>query len=53
MVAETDYGIDYCSIVGKNNVFGVQFHPEKSQDAGLRLLKNFAQIVSGKKGVVG
>lgn len=53
VVAETDYGIDYCSIVGKNNVFGVQFHPEKSQDAGLRLLKNFAQIVSGKKGVVG
>ena len=48
-----DHGVDYCSIVGKNNVFGVQFHPEKSQDAGLRLLKNFAQIVSGKKGVVG
>ena len=38
----TDYGIDYASIVGRGHLFGVQFHPEKSQDLGLRILKNFA-----------
>lgn len=44
VIATTDYEIDYCSIAGKEFFFGVQFHPEKSQDAGLRVLKNFAQI---------
>jgi glutamine amidotransferase len=44
VVATTDYEIDYCSIAGNDRFFGVQFHPEKSQDAGLRVLKNFAQI---------
>jgi glutamine amidotransferase len=39
----TDYGLDYASVVGRGRVFGVQFHPEKSQAAGLRLLKNFAR----------
>lgn len=43
-VAATDYGIDYTSIACRNNTFGVQFHPEKSQDLGLRLLKNFAEL---------
>ena len=37
----TEYGIDYCSCVWKDNVFATQFHPEKSQAAGLRMLKNF------------
>jgi glutamine amidotransferase len=37
----TDYGIDYCSCVWKDNVFATQFHPEKSQAAGLRMLRNF------------
>jgi glutamine amidotransferase len=37
----TDYGECFPSIVGKGNVIGVQFHPEKSQDNGLRLLDNF------------
>jgi glutamine amidotransferase len=41
----TDYGIDYASIVGRGRLFGVQFHPEKSQDLGLRILKNFAEMV--------
>ena len=44
VIATTDYEIDYCSIAGNGRFFGVQFHPEKSQDAGLRVLKNFAQI---------
>jgi glutamine amidotransferase len=42
VLGETDYGGLYASVVGQGNVYGVQFHPEKSQAAGLRLLKNFA-----------
>ncbi|HWT01804.1 MAG TPA: imidazole glycerol phosphate synthase subunit HisH [Pyrinomonadaceae bacterium] len=42
LVGETDYGAPYASVVAQGNVCGVQFHPEKSQAAGLRLLKNFA-----------
>jgi len=45
VVGITDYGIDYVSIAGRGRAFGVQFHPEKSQDAGLKILKNFAEIV--------
>ena len=37
----TDYGINFASVIKKDNVYGVQFHPEKSQKAGLHLLKNF------------
>lgn len=37
----TDYGTEFVSIVGKANVVGFQFHPEKSQTNGLRLLENF------------
>ena len=43
-VTTTDYGVDYASIVGRDRLFGVQFHPEKSQDLGLRILKNFAEL---------
>ena len=42
LVGETVYGDAYASVVAQANVCGVQFHPEKSQAAGLRLLKNFA-----------
>ena len=42
IVGETDYGVRFASVVAEGNVWGVQFHPEKSQSAGLRLLKNFA-----------
>jgi glutamine amidotransferase len=42
VIGETDYDGPYASAVAQGNVCGVQFHPEKSQAAGLRLLANFA-----------
>lgn len=42
VVGETDYGVRYASVVADGNVCGVQFHPEKSQEVGLRMLRNFA-----------
>ena len=44
VVATTDYGLPYTSIAARGNVHGVQFHPEKSQKMGLRLLRNFANM---------
>ncbi len=41
---ETDYGGYFTSGIRYNNIYGVQFHPEKSGDAGIRLLKNFGAI---------
>lgn len=40
----TGYGIEFCSAICRDNVVATQFHPEKSQDVGLRILKNFAGI---------
>ena len=40
----SNYGYDFASVVCKDNLWGVQFHPEKSQNAGLQLLKNFCTI---------
>jgi glutamine amidotransferase len=44
VLATTTYGRAFPAVVQRNNVFGVQFHPEKSQQAGLRLLQNFATL---------
>ncbi len=41
IAATTDYGVKYTSVIARKNLFAVQFHPEKSADAGLRLLENF------------
>lgn len=41
LMGETEYGKRYASVVAQGNICGVQFHPEKSQDVGLRMLKNF------------
>ncbi len=43
VLGETEYGMTYPSVVARAKIYGVQFHPEKSQAAGLRLLRNFAQ----------
>jgi glutamine amidotransferase len=43
--AEIDYGTTFTSVVARKNVYGTQFHPEKSGDTGLRILRNFAKIV--------
>jgi len=42
VAGSTDYGGQYASVVVKENICGVQFHPEKSQDVGLQMLRNFA-----------
>lgn len=41
----TEYGLDFTSVVEKDNVFAVQFHPEKSYKMGLRLIENFVRII--------
>jgi glutamine amidotransferase len=44
VIATTNYGLTYACAVQRNNIFGVQFHPEKSQALGLRILKNFLEM---------
>ena len=44
VAGETEYGTSYASVVAKDNICGVQFHPEKSQDIGLRMLRNFSEF---------
>jgi glutamine amidotransferase len=44
VIATTEYENEFCSVVQHDNLFGVQFHPEKSQRAGLRLARNFLSI---------
>lgn len=42
VLTETTYGITYASAINKENIFGIQYHPEKSHSNGVQLLKNFA-----------
>lgn len=44
IVATTNYGKDFLSIIEKENILGVQFHPEKSQKSGMKILRNFFKL---------
>ena len=44
MLATTSYGEEFCSVVQRENIYGVQFHPEKSQRTGIKLAKNFLSL---------
>jgi glutamine amidotransferase len=48
VLATTTYGLQFVSVVGQGNVFGAQPHPEKSQETGLQILRNYARIVRGR-----
>jgi len=45
VIATTPYGVEFASAVNKENVWGVQFHPEKSSTSGLKILENFGKMV--------
>jgi glutamine amidotransferase len=47
IATETDYGGPFCSMIWRDNVYATQFHPEKSQAEGLKILKNFAELPIG------
>jgi len=53
VLASTEYGERFATIVGHGNVFGVQFHPEKSSRDGLEVLSNFVALASGNGGSLG
>lgn len=45
LIASTKYGLRYASVVGRGQLYGVQFHPEKSQAVGLQILRNFVERI--------
>jgi len=49
VLATTEYGVEFASVVGRAKVWGAQFHPEKSQEVGLRLLANLARLVRSER----
>lgn len=49
VLASSGYDVQVPAVVGKGNVYGTQFHPEKSSEIGMSILKNFAAIVEGEK----
>lgn len=50
VVACTDYGTEFASVLWRDNLYATQFHPEKSQAYGLRLLRNFVALSQGRGG---
>jgi glutamine amidotransferase len=46
IATETDYGGPFCSMIWRGNLFATQFHPEKSQADGLRILRNFTELAA-------
>ncbi len=53
VLATTDYGLEFAAVVGRDQVWGAQFHPEKSQEVGLQLLANFWHLVQAGAGQSG
>lgn len=50
ILASTQYGVSYASVVQRDNLYGVQFHPEKSQGVGLAVLNNFVHQIKTRRG---
>lgn len=46
VAATTDYGVEMVAVINQGNIYATQFHPEKSGEAGLRILKNFVEIIN-------
>lgn len=44
IILQTEHGVNFCSALQKDNIFGTQFHPEKSHKFGMQLLKNFSKV---------
>ena len=53
ILATTTYGINFVSAIRKDNIYGVQFHPEKSHDQGMSILKNFVLSCHQEEAVIG
>lgn len=49
LLATASYGVEVPAVVGRGNVYGTQFHPEKSSELGLAILENYIKIVEGEK----
>ncbi|MFC1963807.1 imidazole glycerol phosphate synthase subunit HisH [Chloroflexota bacterium] len=47
VIGETEYGIDFCSMIARDNLVATQFHPEKSGEVGLKLYDNFLKMALG------
>lgn len=47
VIGKTEYGISYASVIGRGNICGCQFHPEKSQNCGLDIIRNFIELSRG------
>jgi glutamine amidotransferase len=49
VLATSDYGVEFAAVVGRGNLLGMQFHPEKSQAVGLRLVEGFVSWVAARR----